>query len=200
MIKRFLVLIAALVLVMSACMTSALAYDRMYVKTGNGKTLNVRSEPTTAADNVILKFPYGTEVVVDYHLGNGWTCIMLAGQYDAGYVQTKFLVSSNPGKYVPSSADADLAKPATSKDSYTIEQLNNVLATGHKVNSYMVTLYPTRSSGWVYLRWVPSRTANQLAKYGSGKEVRVIAELKDWYQVQDPDTGAVGFVYTSYVH
>ena len=132
MMKRFLILVASLVLVMSVCMTSALAYETMYVKTGNGKTLNVRSEPATG-DNVLLRFPYGHQVTVNYHLGNGWTCIMLAGAYDVGYVQTKFLVSKDPGKYVPSSADAELAKPATSMESYTLEQLNEVLKTARSV-------------------------------------------------------------------
>lgn len=197
MMKRFLILVASLVLVMSVCMTSALAYETMYVKTGNGKTLNVRSEPATG-DNVLLRFPYGHQVTVNYHLGNGWTCIMLAGAYDVGYVQTKFLVSKDPGKYVPSSADAELAKPATSMESYTMEQLNEVLKTARSVTPYTVTLYPTRSSGWVYLRWVPSRNSNYVTTYAGGQQVQVIAELKNWYQVQDAD-GKVGFVYTSYV-
>ena len=199
MAKRFLTLIAAMVLVLSVCMPSALAYETMYVRTGNGKTLNVRAEPVMGSE-VLLKFEYGQAVTVDYHLGNGWTCIMLAGAYDVGYVQTKFLVKNNPGKYVPTSADAALAKPATSKESYTMEQLNTVLATARSVAPYTVTLYPTRSSGWVYMRWVPSKNSQQVTTFSSGKEVKVIAELKDWFQVEDPDTGKVGFVYTSYVH
>ena len=199
MAKRFLTLIAAMVLVLSVCMPSALAYETMYVRTGNGKTLNVRAEPVMGSE-VLLKFEYGQAVTVDYHLGNGWTCVMLAGAYDVGYVQTKFLVKNNPGKYVPTSADAALAKPATSKESYTMEQLNTVLATARSVAPYTVTLYPTRSSGWVYMRWVPSKNSQQVTTFSSGKEVKVIAELKDWFQVEDPDTGKVGFVYTSYVH
>ena len=178
MAKRFLTLIAAMVLVLSVCMPSALAYETMYVRTGNGKTLNVRAEPVMGSE-VLLKFEYGQAVTVDYHLGNGWTCIMLAGAYDVGYVQTKFLVKNNPGKYVPTSADAALAKPATSKESYTMEQLNTVLATARSVAPYTVTLYPTRSSGWVYMRWVPSKNSQQVTTFSSGKEVKVIAELKD---------------------
>jgi len=198
--KRLLALTAVMILVLSVCMTSALAYETMYVRTGNGKTLNVRSEPATG-DNVLLRLPYGEQVTVDYHLGNGWSCIMLAGAYDVGYVQTKFLVSKNPGKYVPSSADADLMPKATSKESYTMDQLNEVLKTARKVaNPYTVTLYPTRSSGWVYMRWVPSRNSQYVATYAGGTQVEVIAEIKDWYQVRDTATGNVGFVYTSYIH
>ena len=136
-----------------------------------------------------------------YHLGNGWSCVRLAGKFDQdGYVMTKFLVSKKPGKYVPSSADAALAQPATSKESFTMDQLNEVLKTGRSVAPYTITLYPTRASGWVYLRWVPSRNSQQIATFPAGKDVRVIAELKDWYQIEDPDTGVVGFVNSSYVH
>ncbi len=198
--KKVLVMAAVLAVLMSVFMAGAMADTTMYVKTGNGKTLNVRSEPN-AGDNVIFRFEYGQEVTVAYNLGNGWSCVRLAGRFsNDGYVMTKFLVSQKPGKYVPSSADAELAKPATSKESFTMEQLNEVLKTGKSVTPYTITLYPTRASGWVYLRWVPSRNAQQIATYAGGKEVRVIAELKDWYQVEDPDTGVVGFVNSSYVH
>ena len=198
--KRMLTMVAALVLVLCTFVTGAMADTTMYVRTGNGKTLNVRSEPNTG-DNVIYRFQYGQEVIVAYHLGNGWSCVRLAGAFDQdGYVMTKFLVNEKPGKYVPSSADAELAQPATSKESFTMDQLNEVLKTGRSVAPYTITLYPTRASGWVYLRWVPSRNAQQIATYPGGKEVRVIAELKDWYQIEDPETGVVGFVNSSYVH
>lgn len=198
--KKFLAMTAVLVVLMSVLAVGAMADTVMYVKTGNGKTLNVRSEPN-AGDNVIYRFEYGQEVYVAYHLGNGWSCVRLAGAFDSdGYVMTKFLVSSKPGKYVPTSADAELAKPATSKESFTMEQLNEVLKTGKAVTPYNITLYPTRASGWVYLRWVPSRNAQKITTYPGGQVVRVIAELKDWYQVEDPETGVVGFVNSSYVH
>lgn len=198
--KRILTVVAVLVLVMSAFVTSAMADTTMYVKTGNGKSLNVRSEPNTG-DNIIYHFEYGQEVYVAYDLGNGWSCVRLAGAFDSdGYVMTKFLVSKKPGKYVPTSADAELAKPATSNESFTMDQLNEVLKTGKSVTPYNITLYPTRASGWVYLRWVPSKNAQRITTYPGGKEVRVIAELKNWYQIEDPETGVVGFVNSSYVH
>lgn len=198
--KRFLAMTAILVVLMSVLAAGAMADSVMYVKTGNGKSLNVRSEPNNG-DNVIYHFEYGQEVYVAYHLGNGWSCVRLAGKFNSdGYVMTKFLVSSKPGKYVPTSADTNTAKAASSKESYTIDQLNEILKTGKAVTPYNITLYPTRASGWVYLRWAPSRNVHQITTYPGGQEVRVIAELKDWYQVEDPTTGVVGFVNSSYVH
>ena len=38
-----------------------------------------------------------------------------------------------------------------------------------------------------------------LKAYPAGSQVRVIAELTNWYQVEDPLTGVVGFVNTAYV-
>ncbi len=49
------------------------------------------------------------------------------------------------------------------------------------------------------MRWIPSRYSRQIATYSANQQLTVIAELKDWYQVQDPATGRVGFVYKSYI-
>ena len=139
--KRMLTMVAALVLVLCTFVTGAMADTTMYVRTGNGKTLNVRSEPNTG-DNVIYRFQYGQEVIVAYHLGNGWSCVRLAGAFDQdGYVMTKFLVNEKPGKYVPSSADAELAQPATSKESFTMDQLNEA----HLTPKRFRLVYPDES-------------------------------------------------------
>ena len=61
------------------------------------------------------------------------------------------------------------------------------------------SMRPTRASGWVYMRWFPSKSAETLASLPANYELTVIAELKDWYQVSDPESGKVGFVYKSYV-
>ena len=85
------------------------------------------------------------------------------------------------------------------KDASTVTQLNALVASAKKVEPYTVTVRPTRASGWVYMRWFPSRSANELATFGANYQLTVIAELKDWYQVSDPATGKVGFIYKSYV-
>ena len=72
-------------------------------------------------------------------------------------------------------------------------------ASAKPVTPYTITVRPTRASGWVYMRWLPSRNAAQAATYGANQQLTVLAELKDWYQVQDPATGRVGFIYKSYI-
>jgi SH3-like domain-containing protein len=63
-----------------------------------------------------------------------------------------------------------------------------------------VTLKATpRSNGVANVRWAPSKKSKLLKAYPSGSQVKVIAELDKWYQVQDPVTGETGFVNTAYV-
>lgn len=78
-------------------------------------------------------------------------------------------------------------------------QLNSLIASAKFVTPYTVTVRPARASGWVYMRWFPSKSAEAMATFPANYELDVIAELKDWYQVSDPESGKVGFVYQSYV-
>ena len=85
------------------------------------------------------------------------------------------------------------------KDASTVAQMNALIASAVFVDPYMVTVRPVRASGWVYMRWFPSQSAGTMATFSANYELMAIAELKDWYQVSDPATGKVGFVYKSYV-
>ena len=49
------------------------------------------------------------------------------------------------------------------------------------------------------MRWAPSKKATLIHAYSSGEKLMVLAELKDWCQVQDPDTGWVGFVRSDFL-
>ena len=59
---------------------------------------------------------------------------------------------------------------------------------------FSVTVRPSRSSGWVNLRWAPSKSAEVLATYRANDKLLVIRELDNWYQAEDQDTGDVGFI------
>ena len=68
----------------------------MWVNCSNGKTLNLRKEPSTNA-RIITRLECGTKVQVDYDAGSGWVAV---SSYNwSGYVQSKFLVASKPGKF-----------------------------------------------------------------------------------------------------
>ena len=38
-----------------------------------------------------------------------------------------------------------------------------------------------------------------MATFGANYQLTVLSELKDWYQVQDPATGMIGFISRQYV-
>ena len=44
------------------------------------------------------------------------------------------------------------------------------------------------------MRWAPVKSAPLIESYCNGTPLLVIAELKTWKQVEDPETGAVGFI------
>ena len=195
-----------LAVMMLAALASAAVADGngtpMYVYTKNGKPLLVRSSMSTTEDNVIDTLPYGAKVFTYGSPEPGWTYIEYDGKMGPRYVMSRYLVKNKPAPYEPSGSGS--SSQASSKDfdtrsATTVEQINTLLASAKAVEPYTVTVRPNRASGWVYMRWLPSRYSEQLAVYGANYVLTVIAELKDWYQVEDPETGSVGFVYKSYI-
>ena len=168
----------------------------MYVCTQNGKGLNVRSSMSTADNyNVIGSLAYGTKVII-YGVRDGWALIDYGNS--AGYVMYRFLVKEKPAPYKPSDP-AEIKTADTAREASTVAQMNALIASARFVTPYTVTVRPVRASGWAYMRWFPSRAANEMATFGANYQLTVIAELKDWYQVSDPATGKIGFIYKSYV-
>lgn len=198
--KAIALILAAALLVLAA--SAALAEDQgtdMYVYTKNGKVLKVRSSMSTKDDsNVIGTLSYGTKVVIYGHT-NGWAIIDYGNT--AGYIMYRFLVKEKPAPFKASATETEKPDPNvfSTKNATTVAQLNTLIASATTVTPYTVTVRPTRASGWVYMRWFPSKSAQEMATFTSNYDLTVIAELKDWYQVSDPATGRVGFIYKSYV-
>jgi SH3-like domain-containing protein len=99
-----------------------------------------------------------------------------------------------PSPYVPPKKE-ETTPAVTPQDSY-----NTLFSNAKLVIPYVVTLKATQSSkGMANVRWAPSKTSKLLKAYPAGTQLRVIAELDKWYQVEDPMTNQVGFVNTAYV-
>ena len=206
MIKKIISL--ALVAVLAAMLIPALAaadyYGTQWVYTDNGKSLNVRSTPSTG-DNVIGTLKYGAEVTVVEMYSNGWAQILWEqndyGEFGTAYVQRRFLVN-----HQPSSQPVQPSSPASGTSSDVTDyakvftSMNTEFRSAKKVTApYTVIARPSRASGWVNLRWAPTTEAERIATCKQGKELTVLAELKNWYQVQDPETGMIGFISRQYV-
>lgn len=190
MIKRLLVMAVIVVMAMVMFIPASMASFEMWVYTANGKGLNAREYPSTDSP-VLFSIPYGTKVNVDYHLGNGWTRLYAAGQYDWVFVQTRFLVSTAPGpKPTPKPDSGSGSKSTTTSQAEVLAEYN----AAKLVTPYEVETRNARATGSVNMRWAPSKSAPLIESYRNGTPLLVIAELKDWRQVEDPETGAVGFI------
>ncbi len=200
MTKRLIAL--ALIAVMMAMFLPALAIAEdwiMYVYTDDGKTLNVRSSPNTG-DNIISRLNYGERVDV-ISISDGWAKIWWEqsayGEFGVAYVQSRFLVYSQPG---PKPVKPTPAPTPSTDYANEFSAMNREFESAKKVlNPYAVEARPSRASGWVNLRWAPSTETTRIATCKQGKELLVLAELRNWYQVQDPETGMIGFISSKYV-
>ena len=196
MTKKFLSILTA-VLLLAALMIPAMASatETMYVYTQNGKGLHIRWEPSTNAE-ILTDAPFGAKITVKSHLGNGWTAIYWGGD-DVFYVQTRFLVYNKPTKPAARTATTTTTTvPANTG----MDDLNRIFKTYRAVsNSYVVTARPTSITGWVNVRFAPSKQAELFATKRDGEQLYVLAELQGWYQVQDPISGYIGYVDANFV-
>ena len=179
----------------------------MYVYTDNGQGLNVRSTPYIG-DNIIGLAPYGSKLSVIRFLDNGWACIKWEKIGEA-YVQSRFLQWFEPAPLVivtptPVPTVAPTRAPTTAPyvlpaSTDSMEELNKEFRTARLITPFVVQVRPSRASGWVNMRWAPSKDAEVLATYRSGAQLTVIAETQSWYQVADSNTEATGFIMKNYV-
>ncbi|MDO4482990.1 MAG: hypothetical protein Q4C54_00745 [Clostridia bacterium] len=167
--------------------------ETMWVKTGNGRTLNLRSD-CVKADNIIAQLPYGTEVdVIEYNGKHNWAHIEClapnSGHVISGWVQLSFLSREKPGKYVPKKeGDA----PVGGK---TFEEIN-AAARAIKVldEPYRTVIKTRKASNVVHLRMFPDTDAVYSGVYLCDTEIEVLAQSKTWAQVRIIEDGKVGFL------
>ncbi|MBR4501648.1 MAG: SH3 domain-containing protein [Clostridia bacterium] len=197
MTKRIVSLLLAAVIAAMLVPSFAGAEWIMYVYTDDGKTLNVRSDPSVG-NNLLGRLDYGSAVSVRMTSANGWACIDFNAPTNGNvaYVQTRFLVSAKPApKSVTPSQD-----PVITDAAKVLNDMNAEFRTARVVTvPFTVAARPARASGWVNLRWAPTTEAERISTCTQGKELVVLAELNNWYQVQDPVTGMIGFISRQYV-
>ena len=188
MFKRILILVTVLVLALTAC--AAAFAETMWIKTGNGKPANARSGPSKDTD-LVGEFPYGSVV---YTMGsapiNGYTELSNGGGM---WVLTKFLVSAPPAPYVPTPDSGKGSTPAQNTGD-GLNTIYNEFKAAKWVTPYNVVTTHNRTSGVINMRYAPSKNAPLVDTYKPGEPLIVICELKDWLEVQDPESGKTGFI------
>ena len=195
--KRIIALVCALILMMAvaAPIASADTWKTAYVKTNSGIGLNAREAPSTDS-RIITTIPYGAEVTITGYTNNkSWASIRYQGG-NAGYVSTRYLVSSKPGPYKPTPTPKPTAKPTGEGELVSHMDFSHfkLIEPG---KTMIIAARPTRPGGWVNLRWAPSLDAEVIAKMVLNEEMTVIAEGKNWYQVMNAE-GYVGFINKQY--
>ena len=205
--KRLFALLTVLVLAAAILIPAAVAEDNTpsdsegyyYVYTENGKGLNVRATP---GGDIVGSLKYGTRIYCYYRDGGtGWALIdynynmpgVGYGTY-ACFISSRYLRKSKP----PARSGSDASSKAAAATD-TAEDMNAEFRSARKVDPFSVTVRPSRASGWVNLRWAPSKSAEIMATYKANEKLLVIQELKNWYQVEDQDTGDVGFISKQFV-
>lgn len=186
--KKFLSVLLLVVLVIGL-LVPALGFAKekyMWIKTGNGKPVNVRTGPGKN-NEVMGQIAYGKQVIV-HQKANGWALVEPVdwSLSNPGYVSTSFLVNSDPGKY----------KPTPTKEPVTTVEaaLKKIKYLKEPVSAKIITKRPTN---YVHLRWYPDTNASYIEKYLCDTEVEVLAESKTWSQVRMVEDGYVGFILTA---
>ena len=186
------------------------AYPKtMYVRTDDGGTLNVRSEPKVG-NNKIGKLQYGAAVTVlgPVVINADWSVIQFASGPDGvGYVMTRYLSSSKPSSRTKKKTNSSTNNTQTTKkkkkneiSEHNLEQLNKELASAKMLEKPILAKVRTpRASGWISFRVGPGIGTEQISQLQDGQDLKIIGETKSWYQVIDLATGKTGYVSKSYV-
>ena len=178
--KKLLSVVFALMMVVTLIVPVLSSAESTYrwVNCPNGKTLNLRAEPSTHAQT-LYRIDCGKKLEILSDLGNGWAYVKVESNGMIGYVMTKFLVASKPGKYE------------------ITEREDNFRA----VTPYMVEALPRsqKTMDSVCLRTRPNKTSSSIRRLMPGEQLQVLAVGKTWSQVYDPKTGATGYVANDYM-
>ena len=206
--KRIVLLMTAILMAVLMIIPVSVAEDDTpsdsagyyYVYTENGKGLNVRATP---GGEIVGSLKYGTRIYCYYRDGgNGWALIDYTynmpgfgkGPY-ACFISSRYLRKSKP----PANPGSESSSSSSSGSSDTATEINREFRSAKKVDPFTVTVRPSRASGWVNLRWAPSKSTEVMATYKQNEKLLVIQETNNWYQVEDQDTGNVGFISKQFV-
>ena len=155
-------------------------------------TLNVRQTPSLQAKIIGHLEDTQKITVVGYTADQTWAMIDYKGK--TGYVLTRYLGRESAYySTVPAPSYAPLAES-------DMDDLNNQFSSMAQVTPYTVTVHPSRVGGWVNLRWAPSKACYIQRYCYEGEKLTVIALNNNWLQVQDAQTGNIGFIQRTFAY
>lgn len=183
--RKRMISILALVLLLTSLLpvvgASALIGPQ-YVNTSNGKGVNLRVGPSKG-DEILTTIPFGAMVDSYTYYNNSWGFVSYHGYY--GYAMSRYFSSTKP-----------TSKPNPSPSGGGTGNLYK----GFTKTDYYAVVRPSTPSGYVNLRWAPSKSQAIEGTYYAGYTLHVIAQNKTWAQVIDEATGTCGFMMLSFLN
>ncbi len=180
---RAAALACLLALLLPACALGATTY---YVKTANGKSLNLRNDCGTDAD-IIAQIPYGAAVnVFEFTESDYWAFVEYNGK--RGYCMTRYLTRTKPASGGGSGSSGSSGNTGSSESFKAFQKAD-----------YVAVVVPSTPSGYVNLRWMPSKTAAVQATYRAGDTLLVLSQSSHWCQVYDAENGICGFMMRTFL-
>lgn len=186
MMKKILCAMTVL-LVLFLALTPAFAntmddnFEVMYVNCPNGKTLNLRDGPN---GKKIGSLENGTKVYISGgFIEKGWVAVTTASG-KSGVVKSEFLQSKKPGKY-----------EITEREDNFIDVRKPYIVNAKPLNA--------KTDMSVGLRPKPNKTSKAIRRLQAGDQLLVLASGNVWLQVEDLETGRIGYVaedYTEFDH
>lgn len=206
--KKYLCAVLAVMLLVLSCAPALAASASevkdgsiLYVKAPSGR-LNVR-EGASQNTKVLYKLPNDSPVTVVGKVTNGYVQVefKLYGRFATAYVAIEYLTTKKPSKInndgaIPWDNGGSGGGSSTTTEE-TVKSLNFKSYKLIKNRVLLVTAKPSRPGGWSNLRWVPSKNAQLIDRVYAGETLTVIAEGRDWYQVQNEE-GYIGFIIKKY--
>lgn len=164
------------------------AIGTLYVNTANGKGLNMRARPNTNG-NIITTIPNGAAVTLFWYENNAWAYVAYRSYF--GFCMTRHLSENTVSAARPSSGTANT--PGTNADP-------NKMFQGFTHVRYDVAVKPSNPSGFVNMRWAPSKSAEVQCIYYANTVLQVLATNGVWSQVYDELTDQCGFIMNEYLN
>lgn len=182
--RKWLSLIALVMIAVLCTPVIALGGTNIfYVDTANKKSLNMRSD-CTMGDNIIANIPYRAEVTVfEFLAGDAWARVEYNGR--TGFVMSRYLSGTRPASGGGSGGGSSSSTTISYK--------------GFTPTNYTAAVRPSNPSGYVNMRWAPSKSTSVHEVYYAGETLQVIADNGIWCQVYDTSRNICGFMMKQFL-
>lgn len=184
--KKRVLCIMVILLLMQAVLpviSASALIGPQYVSTSNGKGVYLRSGPSKE-DSILTSIPYGAQVDSCEYYDSAWSYVSYQGNY--GYCMSRYLSSTKP-----SSKPTPTSTPSPSGTGLSFRNFTPA--------NYYVTVRPSTPSGFVNMRWAPSKSVDIQSTYYAGYSLRVLAQDSTWAQVFDEANGSCGFMQRNFL-